>query len=67
VFFAGYVIGRWNGALFIALYAGYIVHLVLQGTAHAASSGFSSIMVAFVLPLVAVTLLLLAWQSRRRR
>jgi cation:H+ antiporter len=67
VFFAGYIIDRWNGALFIALYAGYIVHLVLQGTEHATSSGFSSIMVFFVLPLVTFTLALIAWQSWQRR
>jgi cation:H+ antiporter len=67
VFFAGYLIDRWNGALFIALYAGYVIHLVLQGTQHVASSGFSSIMVIFVVPLVAFTLGLLAWQSWKRR
>lgn len=67
VFFSGYVIDRWNGALFIALYAGYMAYLVMQGVQHAAVSGFSYIMLAFVIPLVSFTLVLLAVQSWRQR
>ncbi len=67
VFFAGYVIDRWNGALFITLYAGYMVYLVMQATEHAALAGFSWIMAAFVIPLVAFTLVLLAVQSWGKR
>jgi len=67
VFFRGYRISRWNGALFIALYAGYMIHLVLQGTQHGAASGFSNIMLVFVLPLVTFTLALIAWQGWHKR
>ncbi|MGD8327911.1 MAG: calcium/sodium antiporter [Acidobacteriota bacterium] len=67
VFFRGYLIDRWNGALFIALYIGYIAHLVLQGTEHSASSGFTGIMFFFVMPLVLLTLALIAWQGWRHR
>ena len=67
VFFDGYRIDRWNGALFLALYAGYIAYLVLAGTQHDALAGYSTIMVLFVLPLVAFTLVLLAVQTWRRR
>ena len=67
VFFAGYVIDRWNGALFLALYAGYLAYLVLAGTQHAGLGGFSSIMLVFVLPLVALTLVLLLYQAMKSR
>ncbi len=67
VFFAGYVIYRWNGAVFLGLYAGYIAYLVLAGTEHQALAGFTSVMLMFVLPLVSFTLVLVAVQSWRRR
>jgi len=67
VFFSGYVIDRWNGALFIALYAGYMVYLVMEGIQNAALTGFSTIMLAFVIPLVSFTLALLAVRSWRQR
>ena len=66
VFFAGYIIDRWNGALFVFLYAGYLAFLVLQGTRHAALGGFTTVMLMFVLPLVSFTVLLFAYQSWRR-
>jgi cation:H+ antiporter len=67
VFFAGYVIDRWNGALFIGLYAGYMAYLVMAGTRHAAVTGFGTVMLAFVIPLASLTLVLLAVQSWRKR
>lgn len=67
VFFSGYIIDRWSGALFIALYAGYMTYLVMAGIQHAAVTGFSTIMLAFVIPLVSFTLVLLAVQSWRQR
>jgi len=67
VFFSDYVIDRWSGALFVALYTGYMTYLVMQGTQHASVAGFSSIMLVFVIPLVSFTLVLLAVRSWRRR
>ncbi len=67
VFFAGSIIDRWNGALFLVLYAGYLTYLVLAGTQHAALGGFTAVMLMFVLPLVAFTMLLLAYQGWRKR
>ncbi len=66
VFFSGYLIDRWNGALFIALYAGYLAYLVMEGVQHAAVTGFSAIMLAFVIPLASFTLVLLAVRSWRQ-
>ena len=67
VFFAGFVIDRWRGALFLGLYGGYLALLVLDATEQAALKGFTSIMVAFVLPLVAFAMVLLLFQGLFRR
>lgn len=57
--FHGYAILRWEGALFLAYYAAYTLYLVLNATQHAALPMFSSVMWAFVLPLTALTLLVI--------
>jgi cation:H+ antiporter len=54
--FRGYKIGRWNGLFFLAMYAAYLSYLVLDSTGHDATAGFGTIMIWFVLPIVAVTL-----------
>ena len=54
--FTGFVIRRWEGLLFVLLYTAYTVYLVLASTQHDAAEGFSNIMLWFVLPLVAMTL-----------
>jgi cation:H+ antiporter len=55
--FTGFIIARWEGSLFVALYAAYLLYVVLASTEHDAASGFSTIMLWFVLPLVAITLI----------
>ncbi len=67
VFFAGYIIDRWNGALFLALYVVYLAYLVLESTQHWALSGFTAVMLMFVLPLVALTMLSLTYLGWRER
>lgn len=57
--FTGFVIARWEGASFIVLYIAYTVYLVLASTQHDALEGFTSVMLWFVLPLAAVTLIAL--------
>lgn len=54
--FTGFVIARWEGALFVALYVAYTVYLVLASTEHDALEGFTGVMLWFVLPLIALTL-----------
>lgn len=56
VAFTGFNIARWEGGLFVALYAAYTGFLILAATQHDALAGFTTIMAWFVLPLVAVTL-----------
>lgn len=60
VAFTGFVIRRWEGGLFIALYLSYVAYLVLWATEHDALDGFTSVMGVFVLPIIALTLLLFA-------
>jgi cation:H+ antiporter len=66
VFFTGARVNRGEGALFLALYAAYTLYLILHATGHDALGTYGAAM-AFVLPLVAVTLLVLAWRHWHAR
>ncbi len=55
--FTGFVIARWEGTLFVALYGAYLVYVVFAATDHDALAGLTAAMVWFVLPLVAMTLI----------
>lgn len=57
--FTGFVVARWEGALFVGLYIAYTLYLVLASTEHDAARGFTTIMLWFVLPLVAATVIAL--------
>ncbi len=54
--FTGFVMARWEGGLFVLLYVGYVLYLVLDSTGHDAAEGFTTAMLWFVMPLVAMTL-----------
>jgi len=69
VFFAGYVITRWNGLMFLALYVGYVAYLYFDATEHGALGPFAVVMLGFVLPVIAVTITTVAvrsWRLERR-
>lgn len=65
IFFRGYNITRWEGILFLAYYAAYTAFLILKSTQHATLPLFSTVMIAFVIPITAVTLITLAVRSMR--
>jgi cation:H+ antiporter len=65
VFFTGSLISRWNGLLFLTYYVAYTAYLILLAGRHDALGPFSAVMGWFVLPLTAVTLLLLAYRHWR--
>jgi len=65
IFFAGYTITRWNGALFLGSYIAYATYLVLDATQHDALPMFSNTMLFFVLPLVAITLAFIGIRALR--
>lgn len=56
IFFTGFRIARWEGWLFMALYVGYVLYLLLDAAQHDALPLYSNAMLAFVLPLLALTL-----------
>lgn len=56
VAFTGFTVARWEGTLFVLLYAAYVGYVVLNATDHDALEGFSLVMAVFVLPLVVVAL-----------
>ncbi len=69
IFFTGYRIARWEGALFLAYYVAYTVYLLLDAMQHFALRAYNVALVGFVMPLTAVTLGLLAmraWREGRR-
>lgn len=71
IFFTGYCIARWEGALFLAYYGAYTVYLVLDATEHELLPHFADAMIFFAVPLTAVTLGVLvagaAWRRNRAR
>ena len=54
--FTGFIVARWEGSLFVLLYVAYTLYLILDSTGHDAAVGFTTIMLWFVMPLVAMTL-----------
>ncbi len=67
VFITGKRIARWEGALLLAYYAAYTAYLVLQSSHHDALPVYSFVMLAFVLPLTAMTLAVTIFSRPARR
>ena len=65
IFFTGYLIARWEGAVFLGYYLVYTVYLVLDATDHGAVPAFGAMMRWFVLPLTALTLVIIAYRAYR--
>lgn len=67
IFFSGHRIARWEGMLFLAYYVAYTVYLILSSTQHDSLPAFSWVMAGFVLPLTALTLLVIGVRAWRRQ
>ena len=67
IFFSGYAIQRWEGAVFLGYYVAYTAYLILAATEHDALPVFSQAMMGFVVPLTAITLVVVLWREVRRR
>jgi cation:H+ antiporter len=67
LFATGYALERWEGAMFLAFYAAYVLWLLLDATDHGLRDGYATSMVLFVAPLTAITLGVIGWREWRRR
>jgi cation:H+ antiporter len=67
IFFTGYVIARWEGALFFGYYVAYTAFIVLAATQSPGLRAFRVAMSGFVIPLTVVTLAVITWKSLRSR
>jgi cation:H+ antiporter len=67
IFASGATIARWEGALFLFFYLAYTAYLVLAAQQHDALPAFSTVMQLFVLPLTAITLVVVGWRAWRER
>jgi len=65
IFFTGFVIERWEGAVFIGYYIAYVAYLILDATQHDALAGFSWWMLVFVVPITVLTLVVSLVQNLR--
>jgi len=66
IFVTGHLIARWEGLLFVGYFVAYVLYLILASLEHDALPLFSVTMMAYVLPLTAVTLLVLYVRAARR-
>ncbi|MFI4875921.1 MAG: calcium/sodium antiporter [Blastopirellula sp. JB062] len=66
IFFTGYAIARWEGWLFVGYYFAYAGYLILAAVDSEWTHPFGVLMLGFVLPLTAITLLVTtvrAWRT----
>lgn len=66
IFFTGNLIARWEGGVFLAYYIAYTVYLILDSMHHDMLGAFSTMMTLFVLPLTALTLVVVTVRALRK-
>ena len=68
IFFAGYRISRWEGALFLGYYVAYTAYLIMHSNGNAFATTFAHAMIGYAVPLTAITLFIIAaraWRMQR--
>ncbi len=63
IFFTKATINRWEGALFLGYYVIYTLYLVLATSDHEALPMFNNVMLYFIIPLTAITILVVVVQE----
>lgn len=67
VFFTGGIISRREGVLLLGYYVAYTLYLILAASHHDALPKFSAVMLYFVIPLTAATMIIIAMRELRGR
>lgn len=67
IFFTGHLISRWEGVLFLLLYATYTIYLILRATESPWQTSFTNSMAYIVLPLTLLSLAIGLWRNARVR
>lgn len=66
IFFTGGIISRWEGGLLLSYYVVYTLYLILAASHHDSLPFFSNIMLYFVIPLTAITAIIIVVQDFKR-
>ncbi len=66
IFFSGYLIARWEGALFVGYYVAYTAYLIIHAADHPLLPALRTALLYFVLPLTVVTLLVVGVRTHGR-
>jgi cation:H+ antiporter len=67
IFFTGFRISRWEGALFIGYYALYIAYVVLAAAHNKSLPFLTNVVLLFVLPLTAIMILIPLYLQTRKK
>ncbi len=67
IFFTGGVIRRWEGGILLGYYLLYTLYLIFASTRHDLLNEYSAVLVWFVIPLTALTVIITLVQDLRRR
>lgn len=67
IFLSGSVINRWEGWVFVGYYVAYATYLILRATNHDGLGLFSRVMLMFVIPITAITLVVVMVRSRSNK
>jgi cation:H+ antiporter len=64
ILLTGREIARWEGMVFLAYYAAYVLYLILAAQQHESLPAYSSVMLSYVMPLTVVTLVVSLMRRR---
>lgn len=68
IFFTGYRINRWEGALFLGYYIAYTLYLIMYSSGNDFATTFAHAIIGYAAPLTAITLAVIAaraWRIQR--